>query len=141
MMMNPRSPVGAAFCAIGLLAAARPAPADKPAAAWTDRDIGTPSVAGSTDVDASSVWTIQGSSTFLGRNADHLRLVSQLVPGDASITARFRSMKGGHAEWSKVGLMVRANDMPGSPGMFLAMTPGHGLVAAPRLVQDGESSF
>jgi hypothetical protein len=96
---------------------------------------------GSTDVDASGVWTIQGGSSYLGTNADHLHFASQLVRGDASITARFLSTKGGHGEWSKVGLMLRANEMPGSPGMYLAMTPGYGLVATPRPLQDGESGF
>lgn len=151
--MKSRRPL-ARTCATVLLAfaAARPALADKPAAAWTDRDIGSPSVPGSTDVDANGVWTIQGSSTFLGIQADHLHFASQLVPGDASIAARFLSMQGGHGEWSKVGLMLRANATPGSPDLYLAMTPGHGvagypntpghgLVATSRIVQDGESGY
>src|SRR5712692_1607904 len=117
--MKTRRPVASVSATVLLaLAAARPALADRPGAEWAVRDIGSPSMAGSTDVDASGVWTIQGSSTFLGIKADHLHFASQLVRGDASITARFLSMKGGHREWSKVGLMVRANEMPGSPDVY-----------------------
>jgi regulation of enolase protein 1 (concanavalin A-like superfamily) len=142
--MNSRGPVVPVVCAVALLALAAgpPARGDKPPSAWTDRDLGSPSPAGSTDLDATKgAWTIQGSSTFLGAQADHLHFTSQLVSGDGSITARFGGMKGGHTEWSKIGLMVRANDTPGSPDLFLAMTPGHGLVATSRLVQDEENSF
>jgi regulation of enolase protein 1 (concanavalin A-like superfamily) len=124
-----------------LALAARAVSADRPAAAWTDRDIGSPSVAGSADVNTSGVWRIQGSSTFLGIQADHLHFTSQSIQGDASITARFLSMKGGHGEWSRAGLMVRANESPGSPDFYLAMTPAHSLMATSRLVQDSESRF
>src|SRR5262245_61371688 len=124
--MNARRSVAQAASTLGLLAlaAARLALADQPPAPWTDRDIGSPSAAGSTDVNtATGAWTIQGSGTSVGAQADHFHFVSQLVQGDASITAHFDGMKGGHREWSKVGLMVRANETPGSPDVYLAMTP------------------
>jgi hypothetical protein len=141
--MPPRRLVAQAAFAGGLLAlvAARPVLANRPATPWTDRDLGSPSMAGNTDVDASDVWTIQGGSSFLGDQSDHLHFTSQLVRGDAFITAHFLSMNGGHREWSKVGLMVRANEMPGSPDLYLAITPGRGLIATSRLVQDAENRY
>lgn len=141
--MNAGRLIAAAAGTAGVLAlgAVPPVLADKPAAVWTDRDIGSPSVPGSTDVDAGGVWTIQGGSTSLGVAADHFHFVSQPVRGDASITARFISMAGGHREWSKVGLMVRANESPGSPELYLAMSRGRGLIALSRFAQDEESRF
>jgi regulation of enolase protein 1 (concanavalin A-like superfamily) len=133
------SPV--AVAALIALAAARSAPGDPPAAPWVDRDIGSPSLAGSTDVNAAGGWTIRGSSRSLGIKADHLHFASQLVRGDASITAHGAGIVGGHGVWARVGLMLRVSETPGAPNVFLAMTPGQGLIATSRLVQDGESGY
>lgn len=63
-------------------APARPAASAPPQPPWIGRDIGVPGAAGSADVDAAGVWTIQGSSTHLGAQADHLYYASQPVRGD-----------------------------------------------------------
>jgi hypothetical protein len=115
---------------------ARPAAAGPPPAPWIAADLGKPDAAGATDVDGAGVWTLQGSSSFLGTSADHLHLAYQPIRGDATITGRFLSLQNGHPEWSRVGLMVRAGPAPGAAGLFYAMTPSVGLVATTRAAAD-----
>jgi hypothetical protein len=129
-------------------ALARPAASAPPQAPWIGRDIGVPGAAGSADVDAAGVWTIQGSSTHLGAQADHLYYASQPVRGDGSITARFLSLRGGgNVEWAHVGLMIRQDERPGSPAFSYHMTrqalPAHSLeyslAATSRLAPESDS--
>lgn len=119
-----------------VLALALPAFADPPPAPWICRDIGEPAAAGSTDVDANGVWTIRGSGDDIWGNADNFHFCYQVVRGDAQISARFLSMEIVEPSWTKVGMMVRENDTPGSPNINYCMTSGNGLHATPRYVQD-----
>jgi regulation of enolase protein 1 (concanavalin A-like superfamily) len=131
-----RSHLSHAAIAALVLVAALPASAVPPASPWMTRDIGTPSPAGSTDVDANGVWTLQGSGEDIWEQADQFHYAYQRIRGDASITARFLAQKGGDGDFSKVGLMVRENETPGSPNLDYAMTPGQGLWAQERSRQD-----
>jgi regulation of enolase protein 1 (concanavalin A-like superfamily) len=135
-MYQRKSIVSLVAIATLALAAAMPAVADAPAGPWLTRDIGDPGARGSTDVDANGVWTIQGSGEDLWEKADQFHYAYQSIKGDASITARFLSQKGGDGDFSKVGLMVRENETPGSPNLDYAMTPGQGLWAQERSRQD-----
>lgn len=125
----------AAVAALALFAAL-PAAAVPPASPWTTRDIGSPSPAGSTDVDPNGVWTLQGSGEDIWEHADQFHFAYQRIHGDASLTARFLTQTGGDGDFSKVGLMVRENETPGSPNLDFAMTAGQGLWAQDRSQQD-----
>ena len=65
-------------------APARPAASAPPQPPWIGRDIGVPWAAGSVDVDAAGVWTIQGSSTHLGDRP----ITSTTPPSPSEVTAR-----------------------------------------------------
>src|SRR5262245_58521398 len=86
----------------GAPAALLPAGANPPSAPWIDQDIGGPSAAGSTDVDANGVWTLRGSGADIWSTADQFHFCYQPVKGDASISARFLGQGGGDGEWSRV---------------------------------------
>jgi regulation of enolase protein 1 (concanavalin A-like superfamily) len=118
------------------LAGAPPSVAAPPNDPWVIGDIGSPTPAGSTDVDANGIWTLQGSGGDIWGDTDQFQYARQSIRGDGSISARFLSRQGGDGEWAKVGLMVRENDSPGSPDLYYAMTPGHGLHAGVRFAQD-----
>jgi regulation of enolase protein 1 (concanavalin A-like superfamily) len=108
-----------------VLAAALPTFAAAPPSPWIARDIGTPAIPGSTEVDATGVWTIRGSGIELFSNpADNFQFAYQPIRGDATLTARFLSMEGGDPQNARVGLMVRDNDTPSSPKLTYAMMPG-----------------
>src|SRR5690348_14870004 len=92
------------------LAGMRPAGAAALPGPWLNKDIGAPAMAGSTDVDATGVWTIKGGGDEIYNNADNFQYAYQSVIGDASITARLLSRSGGDTTWAKTGLMIREND-------------------------------
>jgi regulation of enolase protein 1 (concanavalin A-like superfamily) len=135
-MILRKGAVGSVAIVTLTLASALNAFAASPPTPWLDRDIGGPGATGSTDVDTNGVWTVQGSGADIWEDADQFHFAYQPIPGDASITARFLGQKGGDGDFSKVGLMVRENDSPGSPNVDYAMTPGQGLWAQFRPQQD-----
>lgn len=135
-MQQSRNLISLAMAAMLALALALPALADPPPAPWIAKDIGEPSAAGSTDVDANGVWTIRGDGDDIFNVADNFQFAYQVVRGDASISARFLSMEIVEPSWTKVGLMVRENDTAGSPNVNYCMTSGNGLHATVRTVQD-----
>jgi regulation of enolase protein 1 (concanavalin A-like superfamily) len=135
-----RSLLSHAAVTVLVLVAALPGAATPPASPWMTRDIGTPSPAGSTDVDANGVWTLQGSGEDIWEQADQFHYAYQRIRGDTSITARFLAQKGGDGDFSKVGLMVRENETPGSANLDYAMTAGQGLWAQERSRQDAATT-
>jgi regulation of enolase protein 1 (concanavalin A-like superfamily) len=114
----------------------RPAAAAPPPAPWVAGDIGGPPVAGSTDVDAAGVWTLQGGGADIFWDYDQFQFARQPVRGDGSITARFLSVAGGNPTWAKTGLMIRENDTPSSPHLHLCMSRQFGLGAYWRPAQE-----
>jgi hypothetical protein len=130
---------GTAVAVAGLaLSIALPAIAAPPPPPWIARDIGRPTPAGVTDVDA-GVWTLQGAGADVFGDNDQFQYAYQPVRGDGSITARFLSVTGGDGEWTKAGLMIRENDTAGSPYLGFVTTTGHGLHPNVRFHQDAET--
>jgi regulation of enolase protein 1 (concanavalin A-like superfamily) len=117
-----------------------PSTAAPPASPWMTQDIGTPCPPGSTDVDANGIWTLQGGGEDIWGQSDQFHFAYQRIRGDASITARFLTQEGDDGDFSKVGLMVRENETPGSPNLDYAMTPGQGLWAQERSRQDAATA-
>jgi regulation of enolase protein 1 (concanavalin A-like superfamily) len=136
-MYQPRSVASFAVAATLALMTSLTAFAAPPPGPWVVQDIGDPGAKGSTDVDATGIWTLRGSGADISNNADGFQYAYQSINGDASITARFLSRQGGDSSWSKTGLMIRENDTPGSPCVNFTMTPGHGLNATARFEPDG----
>jgi len=92
-------------------------------------DIGGPAAKGSlTGPDASGVMKISGSGSDIWGQSDQFFFAYDPVKGDSTITSRFLKMdQVGHAEWTKIGLMIRESDAADSAMAFLDMTSGHGM--------------
>jgi regulation of enolase protein 1 (concanavalin A-like superfamily) len=120
----------------------RPANAAVPALS-NRKDIGEPSGTGETKgPDANGVWTITGGGADIWGQSDQFQYAYDLVKGDTTITARFKAMDViGHAEWTKIGLMIRESDAADSPNAFLDMTSGHGMQFQLRDVAATDTKF
>jgi hypothetical protein len=124
--MNQRGIV-VAVCLMATLLAAAATPAWSQSPLPTTKDIGSPSAAGSTAVDANGVFTIKGSGIDIWDQEDHFQFAYQPVKGDGSITARLLSSEGGHETWSKAGPMIRNSDASGSRNALLYWSSGENL--------------
>jgi regulation of enolase protein 1 (concanavalin A-like superfamily) len=110
-----------------------------PPAGFTDLDVGTPSPAGSSDVDSNGVVTIKGGGDDIWNNADNFHYLYQKQTGDVTITAQYLSMTPGDASWTKTGPMIRTADTDTSSHAELVVTSANNTVMQGRLV-DGDAS-
>lgn len=90
---------------------------------WAGRRIG--SATGSATWN-SAVSTVNGGGTDLWSTSDGFYYVYVPVIGDATITARVRSVQNTHA-WAKAGLMIRETLNTNSKHVMAVVTPGKGL--------------
>lgn len=105
-----------------------------------DQDIGTVGIAGSAVYDANSgSFTVSGSGADIWGTADAFHLVYRPWTGYGQIVARMASVTN-TAEWTKAGVMIRANLSPQSPYAFVASTPSHGTIFQDRLLPGGVST-
>jgi subtilase family serine protease len=80
---------------------------------WTDADIGSTGVAGSSSF-ASNVFTVQGAGAQIYGTADAFHFVYQPLSGDGTITARLVSVQGGTGSFVSPGVMIRETLDPAS---------------------------
>jgi len=106
-------------------------------------DIGGPAAKGSlTGPDASGVMKISGSGSDIWGQSDQFFFAYDPVKGDSTITSRFLKMdQVGHAEWTKIGLMIRESDAADSAMAFLDMTSGHGMQFEVREAAGASAKF
>jgi regulation of enolase protein 1 (concanavalin A-like superfamily) len=115
----------------GAGAAALPAP-------WTNRDIGSPTRAGSASA-AGGTFTVAGSGSDIWRGSDQFHFVSQPLQGDVEVIARVASLQ--HAnDWSKAGIMIRESLSAGSRNASMLATGTQGWAFQRRLVT-GSTSY
>ena len=126
--------LGIVFVAALALLVALPAWAAPPAG-YTAEDIGDVGARGSVNVDASGLWTVQGSGDMGDTTtADWFFFVSQKFQGDGTIMARLVAQLGGGQ--AKTGIMIRDTNTEGSPYAGLIMTTST-LAWQYRTVPDG----
>ena len=107
-------------------------------APWTSADIGYVYVPGDICYD-SGVYTITASGNDIWDRADAFHSMFRPVPGSSlEIKARIVSVQNTDP-WAKCGVMFRSNLDPGSPHVFMAITPGNGAAWQHRNVQSGLS--
>lgn len=123
-MKRQRGIIGSFAAATLALLVALPAWAAAPPAPWTTANIGDAEDApGTVDVDADGVWTVTGSGGFLNDgDQDGFFFVHQTVTGDGTIIARLVEQVREDGTQPKTGIMVRADDTPGSPYVGQIMT-------------------
>ncbi|HEY4935097.1 MAG TPA: T9SS type A sorting domain-containing protein, partial [Puia sp.] len=105
---------------------------------WNSADIGNVSISGDVCYN-NGKYTIKASGDDIWKTADAFHSVFQPVLGsNIMVTARVVSIDYTNG-WAKSGLMFRSNLDPGSPQVFMAITPGNGAAFQNRLLQSDSS--
>jgi len=105
---------------------------------WQSSDIGYVAYPGDVCVN-DGVYTITSSGADIWNTADAFHyLYQQTLASGAEIIARVVSISNTNAN-AKCGIMFRQNLDPGSPYVFLALTPTNGLWFQQRTTQSGSA--
>jgi regulation of enolase protein 1 (concanavalin A-like superfamily) len=117
-----------------------PPPAEDPGelpTGWESSDIGSTGLAGfATSVNG--IFTVKGAGTDIWGTADEFRFAYRTLEGDGAIVARVSAIAGIEA-WTKVGVMIRANDSAGAAHAAMLVSIGKGLAFQRRPVSNGQS--
>jgi len=105
-------------------------------APWSSMDIGYVFAPGNVCYN-SGTYSITASGDDIWNAADAFHGMFQPVSGNnLDIIARVVSVSGNTDAWAKCGVMFRASLDPGSPHVFMAITPGNGAAFQNRLVMN-----
>jgi regulation of enolase protein 1 (concanavalin A-like superfamily) len=123
------------------------APADLSAAtadspSWSNRDIGSTGVTGSStqiaNPDGTVAFTLKGAGADIWGTADAFQFNFQSLTGDNMITARVVSQTPTDA-WAKAGVMIRETLSASSTHALMAVTPSNGSAFQRRSTTGGQS--
>jgi regulation of enolase protein 1 (concanavalin A-like superfamily) len=106
-------------------------------APWTNRDIGTPAIAGSTSV-AGGTFSVRGAGNDIWSTSDQFQFVSQPLQGDVEIIARVASLQDANVG-SKAGVMIRESLTPTSRHTFMLGSGGSGWALHRRIATGGST--
>jgi regulation of enolase protein 1 (concanavalin A-like superfamily)/sulfur relay (sulfurtransferase) complex TusBCD TusD component (DsrE family) len=134
MLMSERAATGPASAAAStgddvVTAAAAPAP-------WTSADVGSPTLAGSTDY-ANGTFSIRASGADIWDPSDQFHFAYQQVTGDVDIIARVASLD--QTWWSKAGVMVRGSLAGNAMHASMFASGSHGMAFQRRPTAGGTS--
>jgi regulation of enolase protein 1 (concanavalin A-like superfamily) len=105
---------------------------------WVGADIGTPSPAGMASFDGQS-FTMSAGGVDIWDTSDQFHFVYQPISGDVDIVARIDSLAAAD-QWSKIGVMIRADLTDSSAHAFAMLSGANGLLFQQR-PQPGSSSM
>jgi len=105
---------------------------------WVGADIGTPSPAGMASFDGQS-FTMSAGGVDIWDTSDQFHFVYQPISGDVDIIARIDSLAAAD-QWSKIGVMIRADLTDRSAHAFTMLSGANGLLFQQR-PQPGSSSM
>ena len=105
---------------------------------WTNRDIGSPAVAGSA-AESAGTFTVRGAGSDIWYATDQFHLVSQPISGDVDIRAQVTAVQYIN-QWTKAGVMVRETLAATSRHASTFVTPGKGLAFQRRVSTGGQST-
>jgi YVTN family beta-propeller protein len=108
-----------------------------PATAWTDQDVGSVGLSGSSSF-ASGTYTVSGAGADIWGTTDAFHYVYQPLNGNGVIVARVVSVQN-VSPWVKAGVMIRRDTSAGSPHAMMMVTPGKGNNFQRRRVAGGTS--
>jgi regulation of enolase protein 1 (concanavalin A-like superfamily) len=103
---------------------------------WSSANIGITGGTGSSD---GTVVTMQGAGTDIWNTADQFFYLYRPLDGDATITARVRSLQNTHA-WAKAGLMFRESIDASSKQVDAVVSPGKGTAMQYRAATGGATA-
>lgn len=101
---------------------------------WRSAQIGEPKNRGGTiavSPEATSLWH-EGKDIW--GNADSCCFIFKRASGDLEMIAKVEPPRGGHEQWNKAGIMLRASLDPGAINAFLMVAPESGTRLQRRLV-------
>ena len=101
------------------------------------RDVGAPTIAGSTNYNQ-GVYTIHAGGADIWGTSDQFHFVYQPMTGDGEIVARVRSITNTNS-WAKAGVMIRETLAAGSRHASAFVTPGSGYAFQRRIDPGGIS--
>jgi hypothetical protein len=101
-------------------------------------DIGDVGAPGSADFDGTT-FIVRGSGADIWSTADAFGWTSGRFAGDFDAIAQVTSLADVH-QWTKAGVMIRANSSPSAPHMSLFVTPANGLAFQRRLASGGATT-
>ncbi len=94
---------------------------------WSDLDIGSPALAGSTEYDSpSDTYTIQGNGSDIWGTADQFNFASTTMTGNGSAIAYVDSITDTDP-WAKAGVMIRNDNTAGSAFAAVLVSPTSGI--------------
>ncbi len=107
-------------------------------AGWSNADVGTVGVAGSTSFGG-GVFTVNGSGTTIGGTADSFQFASTAITGDCTVTARVVTQTATH-NYARAGVMIRSALTAGSMMADAIITPAQGAYMQSRLTTDATAA-
>jgi hypothetical protein len=107
-------------------------------APWTSADIGYVGFPGDVCYN-NGIYTVTASGDDIWNTADAFHSVFQPVLTDNFVATAHITSITNTSDWAKCGIMVRASLDPGSPQVFMSITPGNGAAFQNRVVQSGQS--
>ena len=109
---------------------------------WTSADIGYTAFAGDVCYDkVARKYTITASGTDIGSNGDAFHYLARPTQGISylDVTMRVDNIQNTNAS-AKCGIMFRQNLDPGSPNVFLSISPASGISVQMRTAQNGTTA-
>ncbi len=98
------------------------------AGGWSDQDINSPGVVGTTMFDPDTgKWIVTGGGADIGGAADQFNFPSAGLTGDGSIIAQVTSQTGTDAA-ARAGVMIRADNTAGAAFAAVEVTHSNGLM-------------
>jgi Right handed beta helix region len=111
---------------------------------WVSADVGKVNVQGTTRflsepiLSGGSIQILAGGRDIWNQS-DEFHFASKSLIGDGTIVARVSSLNAPD-QWTKAGVMIRANRDPNSPHAFMAITGRNGAAFQSRLTPSANSS-
>ena len=106
-------------------------------AGWSNGDVGTVALPGSTTY-ASNVYTVTGSGTTIGGSADSFQFARKTVSGDCTIVARVITQTNTN-QYARAGVMIRDGIASNAMHASSIVTPGSGLYLMYRSTTGGNA--
>lgn len=107
-------------------------------AGWSNADIGSPALAGSTTYSGGT-FTLKGCGSDIYTTADQFQYAYTSATGDVTLTARVASQQNTNG-WAKSGVMLRASTAAGSVYVGIYITPTNGVDMQYRSTTGGSAA-
>ncbi len=105
---------------------------------WSNRDVGTPAVAGSATIVGDTI-TVRGAGTDVGGTSDQFQFLSREISGDLDIRVRVADLQYSHTG-AKAGLMIRESFAGSASNAFIFVSADQELAFQWRSAANGQTA-